>query len=104
MSYLTRAMPGMGCVRPPRPHLRGRGVTCLVALRSAAPRRGIRGRLADLATQPVAVAASTLAAAAALFNPLKDAVDLDAVQADLAGVVHKAVEPARVSIRMRPLD
>jgi hypothetical protein len=76
---------------------------------------------------PVAVAASTLAAAA-LFNPLrrrvqrivdrrfnrarydadktvaafavrlKDAVDLDAVHDDLAGVVHQALEPAHVSI------
>jgi len=76
---------------------------------------------------PVAVAAATLAAAA-LFNPvrrrvqkavdrrfnrarydadktvaafaahLKDAVDLDAVQANLAGVVHQALEPAHVSV------
>jgi MFS family permease len=76
---------------------------------------------------PVAVAAATLAAAA-LFNPvrrrvqkavdrrfnrarydadktvaafaahLKDAVDLDAVQADLAGVVHQALEPSHVSV------
>jgi hypothetical protein len=75
----------------------------------------------------VAVAAATLAAAA-LFNPLrrrvqravdrrfnrarydadrtvaafaarlKDAVDLDSVQADLAGVVHQALEPAHVSV------
>jgi hypothetical protein len=77
----------------------------------------------------VAVAASTLAAAA-LFSPLRrrvqrvvdrrfnraryntdqtvaafaarlqDAVDLDAVQDDLAGVVHQALEPAHVSVWM----
>jgi hypothetical protein len=82
---------------------------------------------------PVAVAAATLAAAA-LFNPLrqrvqravdrrfnrarydadktvaafaarlKDAVDLDAVQADLAGVVHQALEPAHVSVWMNQRD
>ena len=76
---------------------------------------------------PVAVAASTLAAAA-LFSPLrrrvqrvvdrrfnrarydadqtvaafaarlKDAVDLDAIRDDLAGVVHQALEPAQVSV------
>ena len=76
---------------------------------------------------PVAVAAATLAAAA-LFNPvrrhvqqvvdrrfnrarydadktvtafaarLKDAVDLDAVQADLASAVQQALEPAHVSV------
>ena len=76
---------------------------------------------------PVAVAGSTLVAAA-LFSPLrsrvqravdrrfnrarydadqmvaafaarlKDAVDLDAVQADLASVVQQALEPAHVSM------
>ena len=84
-------------------------------------------------TSPVAVAASTLAAAA-LFNPLrrrvqravdrrfnrarynaeatvvmfavrlKDAVDLDAVRDDLASVVHQALEPAHVSVWMSQRD
>jgi hypothetical protein len=94
---------------------------------------GVYAGLVLLTTQvflihtPVAVAASTLAAAA-LFNPvrrrvqrrvdrrfnrarydadqtvaafaarLKDAVDLDSVRNDLAGVVHQALEPAHVSI------
>ena len=82
---------------------------------------------------PVAVAAATLAAAA-LFNPLrrrvqtavdrrfnrarydadqtvaafaarlKDAVDLNAVQDDLAGVVHQALEPAHVSVWISQRD
>jgi len=82
---------------------------------------------------PVAVAASTLAAAA-LFNPLrrrvqkavdrrfnrarydadqtvaafaarlKDAVDLDSVRGDLAGVVHQALEPAHVSVWISQRD
>ena len=81
----------------------------------------------------VAVAASTLAAAA-LFNPLrrrvqqavdrrfnrarydadqtvaafaarlKDAVDLDSVRDDLAGVVHQALEPAHVSVWISQRD
>jgi hypothetical protein len=81
---------------------------------------------------PVAVAASTLAAAA-LFNPLrrrvqhaldrrfnrarynadetvaafairlKDAVDLNSVQADLAGVVQQALEPVHVSVWLSEL-
>jgi hypothetical protein len=94
---------------------------------------GVYAGLVLLATQvlrfssPVAVAASTLVAAA-LFNPLrrrvqravdrrfnrarydadrtvaefagrlKDAVDLESVRADLAGVVHQALEPAHVSV------
>jgi hypothetical protein len=100
---------------------------------------GVYAGLVLLATRvmsfssPVAVAASTLAAAA-LFNPLrkrvqravdrqfnrtrydadktvaafaarlKDAVDLDAVRDDLAGVVHQTLEPAQVSVWMRPPD
>ena len=94
---------------------------------------GVYAGLVLLATQvltfqsPVAVAGSTLVAAA-LFSPLrcrvqravdrrfnrarydadqmvaafaarlKDAVDLDAVQADLASVVQQALEPAHVSL------
>jgi hypothetical protein len=94
---------------------------------------GVYAGLVLLATRvlsfhaPVAVAASTLAAAA-LFNPLrhrvqravdrrfnrarydadqtvaafaarlKDAVDLDSVQDDLAGVVQQALEPAHISV------
>jgi hypothetical protein len=94
---------------------------------------GVYAGLVLLATRvlsfhtPVAVAASTLAAAA-LFNPLrrrvqrrvdrrfnrarydadqmvtafagrlKETVDLDSVREDLAGVVHRALEPAHVSV------
>jgi hypothetical protein len=83
--------------------------------------------------EPVAVAGSTLAVAA-LFNPvrrrvqravdrrfnrtrydadqtvaafatrLKDAVDLDAVRDDLAGVVNHALEPAHVSVWINRRD
>jgi hypothetical protein len=98
---------------------------------------GVYTGLVLLATQvlevksPVAVAGSTLAAAA-LFSPLrrriqriidrrfnraqydadttvaafaarlKDAVDLDTVQDDLAGVVQQALEPAHVSVWISP--
>ncbi len=84
-------------------------------------------------SSPVAVAAATLSAAA-LFNPLRrwvqlrvdrwfnrarydadmmvaafaarlqDAVDLDSVQDDLAGVIHRALEPAHVSVWVSPHD
>jgi len=100
---------------------------------------GVYAGLVLLTTQvfrvhtPVAVAASTLAAAA-LFNPvrrrvqqmvdrrfnrarydadhtiaafaarLKDAVDLDPVRDDLAGVVHQALEPAHVSVWISQRD
>jgi hypothetical protein len=98
---------------------------------------GVYAGLVLLTTQvfrvhtPVAVAASTLAAAA-LFNPvrrrvqqvvdrrfnrarydadqivaafaarLKDAVDQDSVRDDLAGVVHQALEPTQVSVWIGP--
>jgi hypothetical protein len=98
---------------------------------------GVYAGLVLLATRilslhtPVAVAASTLAAAA-LFNPLrrrvqqvadrrfnrarydadqtiaafaaslKDAVDLDSVRDGLATAVHQALEPAHVSVWIRP--
>jgi hypothetical protein len=97
---------------------------------------GVYAGLVLLATQvlgfasPVAVAVSTLAAAA-LFTPvrrrvqrivdrrfnrarydadllvaafsrrLKDAVDLAAVRADLASVTHQALEPAHVAVWLR---
>jgi hypothetical protein len=100
---------------------------------------GVYAGLVLLTTQvfrvhtPVAVAASTLAAAA-LFNPvrqrvqkavdrrfnrarydadqtvaafaarLKDAVDLDSVRDDLAGVVHQALEPSHVSVWISQRD
>jgi hypothetical protein len=100
---------------------------------------GVYAGLVLLTTQvlrvhtPVAVAASTLAAAA-LFNPvrrrvqkavdrrfnrarydadqtvaafagrLKDAVDLDSVRDDLAGVVQQALEPAHVSVWISQRD
>jgi hypothetical protein len=38
---------------------------------------------------------------AAFAARLKDAVDLDSVQADLASVVHQALEPAHVSVWIR---
>ena len=100
---------------------------------------GIYAGLVLLATQvfrvhtPVAVAASTLAAAA-LFSPvrrrvqkavdrwfnrarydadqtvaafaarLKDAIDQDSVRDDLAAVVHQALEPAHISVWISQRD
>jgi hypothetical protein len=100
---------------------------------------GVYAGLVLLATQvfrfhsTVAVAASTLAAAA-LFSPvrrrvqhavdrrfnrarydaeatvaafaacLKDAVDLDTVRDDLTGVVHQALEPVHLSLWVSPRD
>jgi hypothetical protein len=100
---------------------------------------GVYAGLVLLTTQvfqvhtPVAVAASTLAAAA-LFNPvrrrvqqmvdrrfnrarydadrtitefaarLKDTVDLDSVRDDLASVVHQALEPVHVSVWISQRD
>jgi hypothetical protein len=82
-------------------------------------------------TSPVGVAASTLAVAA-LFNPLrrrvqravdrrfnrarydadrtvaafaarlKDAVDLNSIEDDLAAVVHHTLEPAHISVWLSP--
>jgi hypothetical protein len=83
-------------------------------------------------SSPVEVAAATLTAAA-LFNPLRrrvqkvvdrrfnrarydadhtvaafaarqDTIDLDSVRDDLAGVVHRALEPAHVSLWISPRD
>ena len=39
---------------------------------------------------------------AAFAARLQDAVDLDSVRDDLAGVVHRALEPAHVSVWIRP--
>jgi hypothetical protein len=84
-------------------------------------------------SSPVEVAAATLTAAA-LFNPLRrrvqkvvdrrfnrarydadhtvaafaarlqDTIDLDSVRDDLAAVVHRALEPAHVSLWISPRD
>jgi len=39
---------------------------------------------------------------AALAARLKDAVDLDSVRDDLASAVHKALEPAHISVWITP--
>jgi hypothetical protein len=41
---------------------------------------------------------------AAFADRLKDAVDLDSVRGDLAGVVHQALEPAHVSVWISQRD
>jgi hypothetical protein len=41
---------------------------------------------------------------AAFAARLQDALDLDAVQDDLAGVVHQALEPAHVSVWISQRD
>ena len=41
---------------------------------------------------------------AAFAARLKDAVDLDSVRDDLAGVVHQALEPAQVSVWISQRD
>jgi hypothetical protein len=41
---------------------------------------------------------------AAFAARLKDAVDLDSVRDDLAGVVHRALEPAHVSVWISQRD
>jgi hypothetical protein len=42
--------------------------------------------------------------AAAFAARLKDAVDLDSVRDDLAGVVHQALEPAHLSVWISQRD
>jgi len=85
-----------------------------------------------LAVTVLAVQAASTLAVAALFNPLrrrvqqmvdrrfnrarydadrtvaafagrlKDAIDLDSIQHDLAGAVHRALEPAHLSVWLSP--
>ena len=55
-----------------------------------------------LATQVFRV--HTPVAVAAFAAHLKDAVDLDSVRDDLAGVVHQALEPAHVSLWISQRD
>jgi hypothetical protein len=43
-----------------------------------------------------------VAAFASRLKDAKDAVDLDTVRDDLAGVVHAALEPAHISVWVRP--
>jgi hypothetical protein len=56
-------------------------------------------RAADDPRVDAAPVTTALAQAIAAFAArLKDAVDLDSVRDDLAGVVHQALEPAHVSV------
>jgi len=52
----------------------------------------------------LAVTSASPGRAAAFATHLKDAVDLDSVRTDLTAVVHRALEPAHVSLWLTPRD